>query len=37
MTAHIGYPTLRLIRHRIGDWSLKTIPVGEYRLKPGGR
>jgi 23S rRNA pseudouridine2457 synthase len=37
MTAHIGYPTLRLIRHRIGDWSLGTIPVGEYRLKPGGR
>lgn len=37
MTAHIGYPTLRLIRHRVGDWSLGTIPVGEYRLQPGRR
>ena len=30
MTAHIGYPTLRLIRYRVGDWSLGDIPVGEY-------
>jgi 23S rRNA pseudouridine2457 synthase len=37
MTAHIGYPTLRLIRHRVGDWSLEAIPVGEYRLHPGRR
>ncbi len=37
MTAHIGYPTLRLIRHRVGDWSLGTLTVGEYRLKPGSR
>jgi 23S rRNA pseudouridine2457 synthase len=37
MTAHIGYPTLRLIRHRVGDWSLGTIPVGEYRLQSGRR
>ncbi len=29
MTAHIGYPTLRLIRHRIDRWQL-----GE--LQPGG-
>lgn len=34
MTAHIGYPTLRLIRHRVGDWSLDAIPSGEYRLNP---
>jgi 23S rRNA pseudouridine2457 synthase len=33
MTAHIGYPTLRLIRYRIGDWTLDGIPVGEYRLQ----
>lgn len=30
MTAHLGYPTLRLIRYRVGDWSLGDIPVGEY-------
>ena len=33
MTAHIGFPTLRLIRHRVGDWSLGDTPVGEYRVK----
>jgi 23S rRNA pseudouridine2457 synthase len=37
MTAHIGHPTLRLIRHRVGDWSLGTILVGEYRLQQGKR
>lgn len=30
MTAHIGYPTLRLIRHRVGDWSLQGMAAGEY-------
>jgi 23S rRNA pseudouridine2457 synthase len=33
MTAHIGYPTLRLIRHRVGDWRLNGIKVGEYVIK----
>jgi 23S rRNA pseudouridine2457 synthase len=33
MTAHIGYPTLRLIRYRVGDWTLEGIRVGEYRLE----
>ena len=28
MTAHVGFPTLRLIRTQIGDWSLNTISVG---------
>jgi len=32
MTAHIGYPALRLIRHRLGDWTLGTIPVGGYKI-----
>lgn len=31
MTAAVGYPTLRLIRHRIGDWSLKDLQPGEYQ------
>ena len=33
MTAHIGYPTLRLIRHRVGDWKLGDIEVGGYVVK----
>jgi 23S rRNA pseudouridine2457 synthase len=31
MTAHIGFPTLRLIRYRVGDWSLEGIPSGSWR------
>ncbi len=30
MTAHIGFPTLRLIRHRVGEWKLDGIPTGKY-------
>jgi 23S rRNA pseudouridine2457 synthase len=30
MTAAIGYPTLRLVRHRIADWSLGTLIPGDY-------
>jgi 23S rRNA pseudouridine2457 synthase len=33
MTAHIGHPTLRLIRYRIGDWTLDGIAPGEYQLR----
>jgi 23S rRNA pseudouridine2457 synthase len=33
MTAHIGHPTLRLIRYRVGDWTLDGIPPGEYRVE----
>lgn len=32
MTAAIGFPTLRLVRHRIADWSLGKLNPGEYRL-----
>ncbi|MEG3768640.1 rRNA large subunit pseudouridine synthase E [Alteromonas sp. 14N.309.X.WAT.G.H12] len=30
MTAHVGYPTLRLIRYRIGNWTIDGINNGEY-------
>ena len=30
MTAHVGHPTLRLIRARIGDWELGTLQPGEW-------
>ncbi|MGK0441445.1 MAG: 23S rRNA pseudouridine2457 synthase [Pseudohongiellaceae bacterium] len=30
MTAAIGYPTLRLIRVRIGEWSIDNIDPGTY-------
>lgn len=31
MTAAIGFPTLRLIRYRIGSWTLDGLSVGEWR------
>jgi 23S rRNA pseudouridine2457 synthase len=31
MTAAVGFPTLRLVRRSIGDWSVDKIPLGEYR------
>jgi 23S rRNA pseudouridine2457 synthase len=31
MTAAVGYPTLRLIRCRIGDWTLEKLAPGEWR------
>lgn len=35
MTAAVGHPTLRLIRHAIGPFSLEGIEVGAYReLRP---
>ncbi|MBT7498088.1 MAG: pseudouridine synthase [Candidatus Thioglobus sp.] len=30
MSAHVGFPTLRLIRTEIGSWSLKRLPLGKY-------
>ena len=31
MTAAVGYPTLRLVRWQIGEWSLERIAPGEWR------
>ncbi|MEL6410598.1 MAG: pseudouridine synthase [Pseudomonadota bacterium] len=31
MTAHVGHPTLRLIRWQIGDWTLEGLAPGEWR------
>lgn len=31
MTAAVGFPTLRLIRQRIGDWHLGDLQPGDYR------
>jgi 23S rRNA pseudouridine2457 synthase len=32
MTAHIGFPTLRLIRYRVGSWTIDGIDNGSYKL-----
>lgn len=38
MTAAVGYPTLRLVRAAIGDWSLGDLQPGEWRyLEPPPR
>lgn len=47
MTAAVGHPTLRLVRVKIGNWTLEGIEQGEYKtetvevpksaLKPTGR
>jgi 23S rRNA pseudouridine2457 synthase len=31
MTAAIGFPTLRLIRYRVGNWTLDGLAPGEWR------
>jgi len=31
MTAAVGFPTLRLIRYRIGDWTLEGLECGAHR------
>ncbi len=33
MTANIGYPTLRLIRYRIGNWTLDDIANGDFKIE----
>ncbi len=32
MTAAVGHPTLRLIRHKIGAWTVTNIAPGEYEV-----
>jgi 23S rRNA pseudouridine2457 synthase len=32
MTAAVGYPTLRLVRIAIGEWTLGDLAPGEYRM-----
>ena len=34
MTAAIGHPTLRLVRWRIGDWTLDGLAPGKWRPSP---
>ncbi len=31
MTAKVGYPTLRLVRAQVGEWSLEGLQPGEWR------
>jgi 23S rRNA pseudouridine2457 synthase len=34
MTAHIGLPTLRLVRFRVARWTLENLAPGEWRQVP---
>ena len=36
MTAAVGFPTLRLIRHRVGQWTLAALQPGELKVLPIG-
>ena len=32
MTAHVGFPTLRLVRWSVGDWTLEGLLPGEVKI-----
>jgi 23S rRNA pseudouridine2457 synthase len=32
MTAAVGFPTLRLVRASIGDWTLDGLQLGKFRV-----
>ena len=34
MTAAVGYPTLRLIRYRVGPYTLDDLPLGSWKRAP---
>ncbi|MDO8909022.1 MAG: pseudouridine synthase [Pseudohongiella sp.] len=34
MTAAVGFPTLRLVRYQIGNWTLQGLLPGQYRMIP---
>jgi 23S rRNA pseudouridine2457 synthase len=34
MTAAVGYPTLRLVRYALGDWTLDGLQPGEWKKMP---
>ncbi len=34
MTAAVGFPTLRLVRWRIGDWTVEGLAPGQWREAP---
>jgi 23S rRNA pseudouridine2457 synthase len=36
MTAAVGYPTLRLVRWSVGEWSLDGLAPGEWRETSAG-
>lgn len=31
MTAAVGYPTLRLIRYAVGEWTIDNLAIGQWR------